>query len=135
MTLQDGRLVFDAGEVRSEMRPRLDEAGQVVARLDGPAVGRAGAGMFDQSDDGRPEVVAEVPGQEGPTTYVFTFVGPNPSGQLQRRSGIARAKISHSWPASRPAGPGGLAGVSGCTNGFWSIGTAYYEHAAVATQD
>ena len=74
VTLRDGRLVFDAGEVRSEMRPRLDEAGQVVGYvlMDPPLAGPAQV-MFDKSDDGRPEVVAEVPGQEGPTTYIFTL--------------------------------------------------------------
>jgi len=31
---------------------------------------------FRQDDDGRPEVVAEVPDEGGPTTYVFSFIGP-----------------------------------------------------------
>jgi CubicO group peptidase (beta-lactamase class C family) len=75
VALRDGTLVLDAGEVRSEMRPRLDEVGQVVGYvlMDPPLAGPAQV-MFHQSDDGRPEVVAEVPGQDGPTTYVFTHL-------------------------------------------------------------
>ena len=80
MALRDGRLVFDAGEVRSEMRPRLDERGQVVDYVftDPPLAGPTPV-TFRQGDDGRPEVVAEVADQGGPITYVFTFVGPGPS--------------------------------------------------------
>jgi hypothetical protein len=41
--------------------------------MDPPLAGPAQV-MFHQNDDGRPEVVAEVPGQDGPTTYVFTHL-------------------------------------------------------------
>jgi hypothetical protein len=78
VALRDGRLVIDAGEVRSEMRPRLDDAGQVVDYVftDPPLAGPTPV-TFRQGDDGRPEVVAEVPDEGGPITYLFTFVGPD----------------------------------------------------------
>jgi CubicO group peptidase (beta-lactamase class C family) len=80
VALRDGRLVFDAGEVRSEMRPRLDDAGQVVDYVftDAPLAGPTPV-TFRQGDDGRPEVVADVADEGSSTTYVFTFVGPNPT--------------------------------------------------------
>ncbi len=79
VALRDGRLVFDAGEVRSEMRLRVDEAGQVVGYVftDSPLAGPTPV-TFRQGDDGQSEVVVEVPTESGPTTYVFTFVAPGP---------------------------------------------------------
>ena len=77
MALRDGTLVFDAGEVRSEMRPQLDAAGQVVSYVftDPPLAGPTPV-TFRQGDNGRPEIVAVVEDEGGPTTYVFTFLGP-----------------------------------------------------------
>jgi len=78
VALRDGKLMLDAGEIRSEMRPQLDEAGQVVGYVfvDPPLAGPTPV-TFRQGADGQPEVVAEVPTESGPTTYVFTFVGPD----------------------------------------------------------
>jgi len=77
VALRDGTLIFDAGEIRSEMRPQLDAAGHVVSYVftDPPLTGPTPV-TFRQGDDGRPEVVAEMPGEGGPTTYVFTFMEP-----------------------------------------------------------
>jgi CubicO group peptidase (beta-lactamase class C family) len=77
VALRDGKLVFDAGEIRSEMRPQVDEAGQVVGYVftDPPLAGPTPV-TFRQGDDGRSEVVAVVEDEVGPTTYVFTFVEP-----------------------------------------------------------
>jgi CubicO group peptidase (beta-lactamase class C family) len=77
VALRDGTLIFDAGEIRSEMRPQLDAAGHVVSYVftDPPLAGATPV-TFRQGDDGRPEVVAEVPDEGGPTTYVFTFMEP-----------------------------------------------------------
>jgi CubicO group peptidase (beta-lactamase class C family) len=78
VALRDGKLMLDAGEIRSEMRPQLDEAGQVVGYVfvDPPLAGSTPV-TFRQGADGQPEVVAEVPTESGPTTYVFTLVGPD----------------------------------------------------------
>jgi CubicO group peptidase (beta-lactamase class C family) len=78
VALRDGKLMLDAGEIRSELRPQLDEAGQVVGYVfvDPPLAGPTPV-TFRQGADGQPEVVAEVPTESGPTTYVFTFVGPD----------------------------------------------------------
>jgi CubicO group peptidase (beta-lactamase class C family) len=77
VALRDGKLVFDAGEIRSEMRPQIDEAGQVVSYVftDPPLAGPTPV-TFRQDDDGRPEVVAVVEDEGGATTYVFTFMEP-----------------------------------------------------------
>jgi CubicO group peptidase (beta-lactamase class C family) len=77
VALRDGKLGFDAGEIRSEMRPQVDEAGQVVGYVftDPPLAGPTPV-TFRQDDDGRPEVVAVVEDEVGPTTYVFTFMEP-----------------------------------------------------------
>jgi CubicO group peptidase (beta-lactamase class C family) len=75
LALRDGALEFDAGEVRSEMRPRVDEAGQVAGYVftDPPLAGPTPV-TLRQSDDGRPEIVVTVPG-EAAETYVFTYLG------------------------------------------------------------
>ena len=75
LALRGGTLVLDGGEIRSEMRPRVDEAGQVVGYVfaDSPLVGPTPV-TLRQSDDGRPEVVVTVAG-EAEETYVFTFLG------------------------------------------------------------
>src|SRR5829696_1139785 len=75
VALRDGTLVFDAGETRSAMRPRLDAAGQVVSYVftDPPLAGPTPV-TFRQDAAGRPEIVAVVADEGGPTTYVFTVV-------------------------------------------------------------
>jgi CubicO group peptidase (beta-lactamase class C family) len=75
LALRGGMLVLDGGEIRSEMRPRVDEAGQVVGYVftDSPLAGPTPV-TLRQSDDGRPEVVVTVAG-EAEETYVFTFLG------------------------------------------------------------
>jgi CubicO group peptidase (beta-lactamase class C family) len=73
VALRDGTLVFDAGEIRSEMRPRLDATGQVASYVftDPPLAGPTPV-TFRQDAAGRPEIVAVVADEGGPTTYVFT---------------------------------------------------------------
>src|SRR5215217_7416167 len=58
VALRDGRLVFDAGEIRSEMRPRVDEAGQVASYVftESPLAGPTPI-TFRLGDDGQPEIV------------------------------------------------------------------------------
>ena len=76
VALRDGTLVFDVGEIRSELRPRIDETGEVVGYVfsDPPLAGLAPV-TLRQSDDGWPEVVVTISG-EMEETYVFTFLGP-----------------------------------------------------------
>jgi CubicO group peptidase (beta-lactamase class C family) len=73
LKLQNGSLDFDAGEIRSELQPRMDDAGQVVAYVftDPPLAGAPGAVTLRQSAAGLPEIVATVEG-DGAETYVFT---------------------------------------------------------------
>ncbi len=76
LALRGGRLVFDAGEVRSELRPVADEAGQVAAYVfaDPPLAGPTPV-TLRQGADGRPEMVATVE-DEGVVTYVFALLEP-----------------------------------------------------------
>ncbi len=78
LALRDGRLVFDAGEMRSELRALADEAGQVVAYLftDPPLAGRPAPVTLQQGADGRPEVAVTVEGDtpEATQTYVLTLL-------------------------------------------------------------
>ncbi len=78
LELRDGRLVFDAGEIRSELRPRIDDAGQVVAYVftDPPLAGAPVPVTLRQGTDERPEIVATVQG-DGEETYVFTLLESN----------------------------------------------------------
>jgi hypothetical protein len=73
LRLEGERLVFDAGELRSELRPMSDEAGQVVAYLfaDAPLTGIPIPVTLRQDADGRPEVVVAIEGDDT-ATYVFT---------------------------------------------------------------
>jgi hypothetical protein len=77
VALRGGTLVFDAGEIRSEMRPKVDAAGQVVRYVftDPPLTGPTPV-TFRQDAAGRPEIVAVVEDEGGPTTYVFTVMEP-----------------------------------------------------------
>jgi CubicO group peptidase (beta-lactamase class C family) len=79
LEIQNGRLVFDAGEIRSELRPRMDDAGQVVAYFftDPPLAGAPVPVTLRQGPDGRPEMEATVEG-EGEETYVFTLLESSP---------------------------------------------------------
>jgi hypothetical protein len=80
LTLRDGRLILDAGEARSELRPVVDETGQVAAYIfaDPPLAGAPATVTFRQGADGRPEVVArvEVENPEAAATYVWTPLAP-----------------------------------------------------------
>ncbi len=71
LALRGGALVFDAGEVRSELRGVADEAGRAVgyAFVDPPLAGPSPV-TLRRGADGRPEVVMAVEG-EGAETYVF----------------------------------------------------------------
>jgi CubicO group peptidase (beta-lactamase class C family) len=73
LKLEDGRLILDGGEVRSELRPLVDEAGQVTAYIfvDPPLAGGPVTVMLRQGADDRPEIEVTVEG-EGAATYVFT---------------------------------------------------------------
>jgi CubicO group peptidase (beta-lactamase class C family) len=77
VALRDGGLVFDVGEVRSEMRPQVDAAGQVVGYVftDPPLAGPTPV-TLRRGDDGQPEVALTVAG-EAEETYVFSFLGPS----------------------------------------------------------
>jgi CubicO group peptidase (beta-lactamase class C family) len=78
LRLEGERLVLDAGEVRSALRPLVDEAGQVTAYVfaDPPLAGAPTPVTLRQGADGRPEVVVTVEGEnpEATQTYVFTQV-------------------------------------------------------------
>jgi hypothetical protein len=68
--------MFDVGEIRSEMRPWVDETGEVLGYVftDPPLAGPTPV-TLRQNDDGRPEVVVSVAG-EAAETYVFTILEP-----------------------------------------------------------
>jgi CubicO group peptidase (beta-lactamase class C family) len=78
LRLEGERLVLDAGEVRSALRPLVDEAGQVTAYVfaDPPLAGAPAPVTLRQGADGRPEVAVTVEGEnpEATQTYVFTQV-------------------------------------------------------------
>jgi CubicO group peptidase (beta-lactamase class C family) len=81
LVLRDGALVFDTGEIRSELRPLADENGQIggYVFVDSPLNSLVSSINFRQGADGRPEIVATVPGDD-PTgeaeTYDFTLLEP-----------------------------------------------------------
>ena len=77
VALRDGSSCLMPERSGQQLRPRLDEAGQVLDYVftDPPLAGPTPV-TFRMSDDGRPEVVAEVADPGDPITYVFTFVGP-----------------------------------------------------------
>jgi CubicO group peptidase (beta-lactamase class C family) len=77
LELRDGRLILDAGEVRSELRPQVDDAGQVAGYMlvDPPLAGAPVLVTLRQGADGRPELMAAVEG-DGAETYVFTLLEP-----------------------------------------------------------
>jgi hypothetical protein len=80
LALRDGRLVFDAGELRSELQPRVDDTGEVIDYVftDPPLAGAPAPVTLRQGADGRPELVATVMGEnpEATETYVFTLLAP-----------------------------------------------------------
>jgi hypothetical protein len=80
LALRGGRLIFDAGEVRSELRALVDEAEQVVAYVfaDPPLAGRPVPIVLQEGADGKPEVAVTVEGEnpEATTTYVWRILAP-----------------------------------------------------------
>lgn len=77
LTMQGDRLIFDAGEVRSELQAMRDEAGNVAGYifLDPPLASPLPL-TLQRDAAGRPELVAPGPATELPTTYEFTFLEP-----------------------------------------------------------
>jgi hypothetical protein len=73
LRLEGAKLVFDAGEIRSELRPVQDEAGQVTAYAltDAPLTSTLAPVTLRIGADGGPEV--EAPAKEG-GGYVFTLL-------------------------------------------------------------
>jgi CubicO group peptidase (beta-lactamase class C family) len=80
LVLRGDRLIFDAGEVRSELRAMVDEAGEVVAYVfaDPPLAGRPVPIVLQEGADGTPEVVVTVEGEnpEATETYVWSILVP-----------------------------------------------------------
>jgi CubicO group peptidase (beta-lactamase class C family) len=80
LALRGGRLIFDAGEVRSELRAMADEAGQIVAYVftDPPLAGRPTPVILQRGADGTPEIAITVEGEnpEATATYVLTLLVP-----------------------------------------------------------
>ena len=63
--------------IRSELRPRVDEAGHVTyVFTDPPLAGAPVPVTLRQATDERPEIVATVQG-DGEETYVFTILESN----------------------------------------------------------
>jgi CubicO group peptidase (beta-lactamase class C family) len=77
LSLREGKLVLDAGEVRSELRLLTDGAGAAVGYVlaDPPLAGAPVMITLGQGTDGQPEITATVTG-DGAETYVFTALGP-----------------------------------------------------------
>jgi CubicO group peptidase (beta-lactamase class C family) len=77
LTLRDGALVLNTGELRTELLPLADEAGTIVGYMmvDPPLAGAPIAISLAQGADARPEITAEVIG-DAAETYVFTVLEP-----------------------------------------------------------
>ena len=81
LSLEDGALIFDVGELQSELQYLPGQGGQPGAYLftDPPLAGPVPI-MFQEGDGGQLEMVAtmpgDYPGQE--VTYVFTQVASPP---------------------------------------------------------
>jgi CubicO group peptidase (beta-lactamase class C family) len=73
LRLEGSTLILDGGEIRSALRPLMDEAGNVVAYVftDAPLAGAPAPIMLQQDANGQPEIVVSVEG-EGAATYTFT---------------------------------------------------------------
>jgi CubicO group peptidase (beta-lactamase class C family) len=77
LSLRDGKLLFDTGEVHSELRPLLDDAGQVAGYVFvDPPLANPVPLTFQQDEEGQPEIVVSAPG-DASTTYVFTRLEPS----------------------------------------------------------
>jgi CubicO group peptidase (beta-lactamase class C family) len=109
LELHDGALILDSGEVRSELRPELDEHGSLVGYviIDPPMAPLPV--MLREGEDGTPSVV--VPNPAGGNEYVFAAVAeatpnvPSPHGATP----VARAEhivIGSWWSANDAPGPG-----------------------------
>ncbi len=72
LELQDGTLFLDGGEIRSELRPELDEQGSVVGYVIADSPMAPLPVMRRQGEDGVPSLV--VPNPAGGNEYVFTAV-------------------------------------------------------------
>ena len=75
LALRNGALVFDAGEIHSEIRPLIDESGQVVSYvfIDPPLAGPTPV-TLRRGDDGQPGLVVTLAGETA-ESYVFSFLG------------------------------------------------------------
>jgi hypothetical protein len=80
LSLQEGKLIFDAGEVRSELWMQTDEAGVVVGYLfaDQPLAGAPIMITLGQDSGGQAEVTVVVAG-DGAETYDLTLLEPQPA--------------------------------------------------------
>jgi hypothetical protein len=83
LQLRDGRLVLDAGEIRSELRPTVGAAGETVVYLfvDPPLAGDLVSVVPRQAAEGRPELAMSAHGElsaqgELAETSVFALMGP-----------------------------------------------------------
>ena len=83
LALREGRLIFDAGEIRSELRPQVDPAGVTTdyRMVDPPmAIPQALTVTFEDGVDGRPRAVLTVlAGQadaDADLAYQYDFVEP-----------------------------------------------------------
>lgn len=79
LRLQDGELVLDSGEIRSELRAVVGEDGQIAGYLfiDPPLNRPDVLVILQEGADGTPEIVVSVPDADpaiAPVTYVFTPV-------------------------------------------------------------
>jgi hypothetical protein len=72
--LEDGKLVLDAGELHSELRPIMDEAGKVTFYVfTDPPLSSTPVPVMLQGSDGTPEIVIAVDSDDG-ATYTLTQV-------------------------------------------------------------
>jgi CubicO group peptidase (beta-lactamase class C family) len=76
LALRDGQLIFDIGELQTELRPLLDESSHPVGyvMVDAPLAGPTPL-LLQETAGGRPEIVATIEGDDT-ATYVFTFNEP-----------------------------------------------------------
>ncbi|MBW3634164.1 MAG: beta-lactamase family protein [Chloroflexi bacterium] len=108
LVLHEGTLILDAGEVRSELRPQLDEQGRVVGYVatDPPM---APLPVMLRQEGGAPSLV--VPNPAGGNGYVFAAASEATPSVPSPHDATPAAQVEHPvvgswWSANDAPGPG-----------------------------
>jgi CubicO group peptidase (beta-lactamase class C family) len=109
LELHDGALILDAGEIRSELQPQLDEQGSVVGYvITDPPMAPLPV-MLRQGEDSAPSLV--VPNPAGGNEYVFARVAEATPSVPSPHDATLAASAEHPiigswWSANDAPGPG-----------------------------